>query len=150
MVEIITLSQQVQSKFNLGSEEAKNLVIEASSFRDADLNKISSSRGEYLTVEIRYPQWIFLDSDKDVDQLSVLLFHFFRPGFSSNWGSDDEIRRCIIYDFSISGNEFKIDTGDGGRHGTFDISKSTVELITTKEILDQLNYRHPNLEYLEP
>lgn len=139
MLNKVKLKQQVQIKYPLTSKEVGSLFDKTDNFHDADLNKIISFDEGYMILEIRRPHWVFLDATESPDCLTGIHFHLSQPTFDINWGTDDEIRRCMIYNFSISGNKFKLDTGDGGRSGTLECSNSTVELVTTTEIMGILN-----------
>ena len=108
--------------------------------KNTDLNKIFSAGDGYMTLLIRQPSWAFLDPSEDMDYLTTIRFYLADPIFSMNWGSDDEIRRCMIYNFSIINEGFKLDTGDGGRSGTLNCAKSTVEIFATREIFESLDF----------
>jgi hypothetical protein len=83
-----------------------------------------------------------LDPNKSKDFLTTIRFHLAEPVFSMNWGSDDEIRRCMIYNFFINSDGFDLLTGDGERSGALNCAKSTVEIFATREIFESLGFPH--------
>jgi len=135
------LQDQMHAKYPLCSKESDILFEQADDFHDADLNKIFTS-DDGLTLLIRHPSWSFLDPNKSKDFLTAIRFYLAEPIFSMNWGSDDEIRRCMIYNFFINSDGFDLLTGDGGRSGALNCAKSTVEIFATREIFESLGFPH--------
>jgi hypothetical protein len=132
------LKSQISLKLNLNTDEAARLVEQTGDFHDADLSYISSMRRSVMLMSIRIPQWIFLSGSNEVDQLTTIRFTISKPEFSSHWGTDEEICRCMIYNLFVSGKAFDLQTGDGGRTGKFHPVRSNVEIVTTHEILKLL------------
>lgn len=139
MIDQTALSEQFCASYNLASKEVSHIFKQCDDFHDASIDRILSTNTDYFMLEIRHPRWLFLKSSSVVDQLTILRFRINAPNFLVSWGSDDEIAQSSIYNFSISMNEFKIDTGDGGRSGTFKFEGSDLQISTTKKISNCLN-----------
>lgn len=125
-------------EFELCSDQARNLFKYSNEFSDAALKKVQSTVDGLLTIEIGLPSWVFNDIPQIFNDNSQLHFCILQPEFSSNWGTDEEICQCMIYNFLVQNNRFELNTGDGGRAGTFDCKKSKVKILTTDDIAKYL------------
>ncbi len=126
----------ITSTLLLASPKVRHLFHLAGNFHDADLSNVSTREGYELALTIRYPVWFA--SPKKLAAGTVLTFRFKQPLLAQNWGSDIEICACMIYDFELEGNRFNLQTGDGGRTGSFDLNTSTVEVSAPKSIVEAL------------
>jgi hypothetical protein len=132
------LSSQITMQFALESETAQKLFLETDNFHDSDLNYVQSKTSSDLNIGIRMLRWSFLHNSHEVDQLSTLHFKLSNPVYDQRWGNDEQICKCIIYDFLMQGDSFNLLTGDGGRAGTFSSAGSYLKFVTTPEILEHL------------
>jgi len=130
------LKTQVSVRLAWHCEKAVRLFSETCNFHDAQLDYVNSDLKNGALFQIRKPRWTFLFESKELDRLTEIRFLLNSPCFASHWGTDNDICSSSIYNFSVSGDEFDLLTGDGGRSGKISVDQSEIEIVTTREILN--------------
>lgn len=118
------------------SEMFREIVGASGTFHDAPLSDVVTRPGVLLSFKVWRP-FVLLPGALDAQSEDIMLeFNLCRPEFSDNWGSDEEICLCIIYDLFIEAEKFAIHTGDGSREGVYDPVGSFVRLHANKDFID--------------
>jgi hypothetical protein len=121
----------------LSFSDAKEVIWKAQNLHDASLNCIQLGEDHVLKFEISNLWWMISEEVCEMDSQTQFRFSLGEARILSFWGTDEEICLSAVFDFSSDNSVFRILTGDGGRSGTFDISRSTVEVLSTPYAVDR-------------
>jgi hypothetical protein len=126
-------------RLSLSVARVGKLSDRASRFHDSCLGGSFLTEREVLSFEVCNIWWKRPNSCSKLDRVTRICFRLGGAMPSDCFGTDEEICQSAIYDFVLEGGFFKILTGDGLRSGRFESRISTVQIITTKELIAEHN-----------
>jgi hypothetical protein len=121
----------------LSLTDAREVVRKAQNLHDASLSCIRLGEDRVLRFDLCNLWWMVSEKVCKMDSQTQFRFSFGKAHIISSWGTDKEICMSAVFDFSSSNSEFHILTGDGGRSGTFDVSTSTLEVLSTTYAIER-------------
>jgi hypothetical protein len=118
---------------------AGSILERASNLHDSTLVRTSLDDGNVLLLEISNAWWTTPHSPSVLDRTTRFRLCLHGFSLSDSWGSDEEICKSAIFDLSIQNGEFRLVTGDGGRCGTIDSDRSTIEIETQRTTIQRFD-----------